>query len=1227
MMKKRLLSILLILVMCMGSIPMTLFSVSAEKAGAIYVAGVLMNDGEYLANGASAVQASKPSKGYAFYKDGILTLHNYEYSGKGYSLGSNNYAMILSYTNLRIVLEGKNVLVGSFPGSSICGYGIKATFSLYISGEGDLTLNSKDGIYTDGGIRISNTDISIRTAGTGISADEEIYIYKSDITIDATHNAIHSMGGDIHVVDSSLFAYSDLQMTIYTPYTLHLIYCNAQLRRGNESYALISASEIDAPVSAIWASTSTDIIEMSKFEKYDPAKKSVYNLIVIVDAYESAYVYVGGIKMTKGTYLVSNRSETTKNKPESGGYAHFDGKVLTLNNFSYHGNGHISKYQIYSDYALEIVLEGNSTFTHPGASIYGIYTQYDLYIHGSGTLNITNQYALYAYKSIYVKDVTLNFHDNKRGINSEEQSIEITNASVSSRGMYGISSYDSIKISGSYIDVSVDNDGLYANSVINIDDSYIDIRSNNTSRDDSYMAIFASEYIYFSNQANVVASTYNSNTDLVNFKYSECMTYDYVCSTRAVLNYIDIVNIALPETWALPDFSAKADSGYTEIVDIKWYELDSNGDLSKELIEGNSGHYFYDKKSYRVYVTVRAFKGKEFGDVNLSAWIGDKSVQSYSTSTANAKERVLYRDFVASENPGNYTITLGNFTLKDGEYLADNGTAVTTTKPSGGYAYYSNGMLTLNNFKSKNPDLRFTESYLRIQLYGSNKLASINDNSLNDDKPYELQIYGDSDGNGYIYVNGMGNSDGSAFNVSTAIYLMGGMIDLDDELYGFNTETLWVEDAEVYCYVSQGGAFYGECDLYVKSGSFRVFDGGGWNQNINDSVNIKKGDVYVSNDGSGDPNKADLWDGVTSLNAYEDVWVLPESNAIYVDGIKLKNKQYLAVGAEHPSATKPTSGGYAYFETDGETNILTLNNYSLSTESSHNGIHSDYDLTIKLVGNNTIEASKILYYDALYVLGTLTIEGTGKLTAIGYDSVYAVDFIMNSGTLTCDAYDDGISTYNDITINGGEIIISSGDDAITVNGDVYMNGGKLTISNAYCCAVNAYNFYMTDGEFVISSEEDTDGLYINGTIDISGGSVTVTGDGDYIRYAFRCDELILSDCYIEIYAYDMAIEVNCFDIAADLNPMASANMNGSGAVAFDADDINSYKYFTCGSAYAKGDVNGDGKVNLFDYVAVKSHVLGKSLLDSDQQSRADLNGDGRINMFDYVALKTLVVKG
>ncbi len=50
------------------------------------------------------------------------------------------------------------------------------------------------------------------------------------------------------------------------------------------------------------------------------------------------------------------------------------------------------------------------------------------------------------------------------------------------------------------------------------------------------------------------------------------------------------------------------------------------------------------------------------------------------------------------------------------------------------------------------------------------------------------------------------------------------------------------------------------------------------------------------------------------------------------------------------------------------------------------------------------------------------------------------------------------------------------------------------------------------------------------------------------------------------------------------------------------------------------DVNGDGKFNLFDYVAVKNAVI-KGSDDPELLARADVNGDGRVNIFDCVAVK------
>lgn len=57
----------------------------------------------------------------------------------------------------------------------------------------------------------------------------------------------------------------------------------------------------------------------------------------------------------------------------------------------------------------------------------------------------------------------------------------------------------------------------------------------------------------------------------------------------------------------------------------------------------------------------------------------------------------------------------------------------------------------------------------------------------------------------------------------------------------------------------------------------------------------------------------------------------------------------------------------------------------------------------------------------------------------------------------------------------------------------------------------------------------------------------------------------------------------------------------------------------------KGDVNGDGTVDMFDYAALKSGVLGKTLLTDKEKLAADINGDGNVDMFDCLELKNEIM--
>lgn len=62
-----------------------------------------------------------------------------------------------------------------------------------------------------------------------------------------------------------------------------------------------------------------------------------------------------------------------------------------------------------------------------------------------------------------------------------------------------------------------------------------------------------------------------------------------------------------------------------------------------------------------------------------------------------------------------------------------------------------------------------------------------------------------------------------------------------------------------------------------------------------------------------------------------------------------------------------------------------------------------------------------------------------------------------------------------------------------------------------------------------------------------------------------------------------------------------------------------------GGGYARGDVNGDGKISSMDYVIVKNHILRIQVLSGKGAAAADVNGDGKISSMDYVLIKNHIL--
>ncbi|MBE5817993.1 MAG: hypothetical protein E7312_02955, partial [Clostridiales bacterium] len=198
----------------------------------IWVGGVGMFDGDYLANDAMSTTRTQPiSGGYAHYSEGILTLYGYSYTGKGYYNESEyNYAAIYSTIDIAIVCVEDTFSSLVAQGDDSCN-GIVSTSDVLIRGNGSLTVKAEDrAIFIDGDLTVNGIGLTVinvwsnqansisittgkgvevtSTKGIGFMAQDDVNIYASKLKITAFDHAIHTSGnvnlsGEILELDST----------------------------------------------------------------------------------------------------------------------------------------------------------------------------------------------------------------------------------------------------------------------------------------------------------------------------------------------------------------------------------------------------------------------------------------------------------------------------------------------------------------------------------------------------------------------------------------------------------------------------------------------------------------------------------------------------------------------------------------------------------------------------------------------------------------------------------------------------------------------------------------------------------------------------------------------------------------------------------------------------------------------------------------------------------------
>ena len=120
---------------------------------------------------------------------------------------------------------------------------------------------------------------------------------------------------------------------------------------------------------------------------------------------------------------------------------------------------------------------------------------------------------------------------------------------------------------------------------------------------------------------------------------------------------------------------------------------------------------------------------------------------------------------------------------------------------------------------------------------------------------------------------------------------------------------------------------------------------------------------------------------------------------------------------------------------------------------------------------------------ALFSAGDLTITGTGALTVHGKgnDAIASKDgLVVDSGTITVDAVDDGVRGKDYVVVNDGTLTITSGGDGMKADNDADADAGFISIAGG-----------------TVAVESGGDGIDAYTDLVMTGGTVTVASGGGH----------------------------------------------------------------------------------------------------------------------------------
>ena len=307
-------------------------------------------------------------------------------------------------------------------------------------------------------------------------------------------------------------------------------------------------------------------------------------------------------------------------------------------------------------------------------------------------------------------------------------------------------------------------------------------------------------------------------------------------------------------------------------------------------------------------------------------------------------------------------------------------------------------------------------------------------------------------------------------------------------------------------------AFFSKADLTIDGPGSLTVDG-----NYNDGLASKDG--LVITDGNITVTAAD--DGIRGKD-----YIVVKGGQLTVtaggDGLKSDDEEdstrgYISIEGGQLTITAGGDGLQAETDiliTSGDFHITTGggSNARLSSDLSAKGIKAGVNLNIDN-GTFTIDSAD----DALHSNGSLIINDGTFVISTGDDAMHAdATLQVNGGQIAITQSYEGIESQV-ITLNGGDIHLISRDDGINVSSGKDASGTNLPQGqwgqgrpqgrggpgqDAFAVSADAW-LYINGGYIVVNSGGD--GIDVNGSIAMTGGTVIVHGPTEQMNGALDCN--------------------------------------------------------------------------------------------------------------------------